>query len=135
MAQAAPKISQKDGRPSQPHVARDHSPAITEAAPSGSDLDPFTQGYVEALLSGWIKSGEFGDEGSDTFGSYDFSDLAPEALAAILRDCAAQGDNHASTESGKAFWAYRQAGKYPWAFPPLTPYLGDDGRVYLREAA
>ena len=96
-----------------------------------SDLTPFCQGYIEAMFAG---------------GSWDlgrFSDLAPATLQRIIGDCeAALADrlcaftNH--PESGAMFWRERQAnqlnGMHPH-FPPLTPYLGDDGLIYLREAA
>lgn len=61
-----------------------------------------------------------------------FSDLAPETLARIREDCAAYRQrllpsdlNHA--RYGEGFWIDRQrAGSH---FPPLTLYLGDDGKV------
>jgi hypothetical protein len=70
-----------------------------------------------------------------------FDMWAPETLAAILRDCEARmadqprlGDK---ARDGTLFWADRQAGFACTGdgepIPPLTPYLGDDGRVYLRE--
>ena len=70
-----------------------------------------------------------------------FSMWSPEALALILRDCeAASGPPHpravvgAANAAGRLFWYTRQHGKLP-SFPPLTPYLADDGKVCLKEAA
>lgn len=68
-----------------------------------------------------------------------FSDLAPETLAAILRDCEAflktPGQSNRDGD-GRSFWALRQKGLYAHiGFPPLNPYLGDDGKVYLRKTA
>jgi hypothetical protein len=103
-------------------------------------LDPFTQGYVEALFA---STGHHGDllTGRIADGMRNrFSDFAPETLAAILQDCerysAAYCDADVARrypENGRQFWADRQAGKSR-SFPPITPYLGDDGEVYLREA-
>jgi hypothetical protein len=40
------------------------------------------------------------------------------------------------TYSGVAFWKDRQAGRWTSALiPPQNPYLADDGKVHLREAA
>jgi hypothetical protein len=104
---------------------------------SWDGLDAFAQGYVEALLSP-------SDDRTRTYqvGSVEvhrrparFSDLAGETLAAILKDCAVAasilGRNHLA-EDGAWFWndGQRQPG-----FPPLTPEIRDDGRVYLRGAA
>jgi hypothetical protein len=68
-----------------------------------------------------------------------FSDLAPETLAAILKDCEAlsvtiEGEFEPDSEDGDHAWKVRQSGLWG-AYPPLTPYLGDDGKVYLREAS
>lgn len=66
------------------------------------DLDAFTQGYIEALFFTESAPGvtteewqatEDHDEGSIP-GDVGFSDLAPDALASIIEDCAAfQRDN------------------------------------------
>lgn len=110
-----------------------------------SDLTPFTQGYVEALLRslGWSDAnGEPG--GHKDYAA--FSDLAPETLARIIEDCTeftGRAFTFAETaEAGSQCWAMQQA-RWPGysgqavlrgRFPPLTPYLGDDGKVYLRES-
>lgn len=100
------------------------------------DLDAFTQGYVEALLKsvgdltcriGW---GQL---------VVRFSDLAPETRAAILKDCTAWVERYPhlrdSRFAGDDFWRSRQRGYWiAQAFRPLTATLGDDGKVYLREA-
>jgi hypothetical protein len=73
-----------------------------------------------------------------------FRDIAPETLALILRDCTNYGHGYSTNakwrerpNAGADFWRQRQQGLYGEgrgnAFPPLTPCLGDDGKVYLRE--
>lgn len=113
-----------------------------------SDLDPFTQGYVEALLRA------ANDVAWPAYGSKPpppsildvrFSDLAPETLAAILKDCAdfyggevkplPGSFNQSTAMDGRLFWIVRQDGGYPVKFPPLTVFLGDDGLIYLRAEA
>jgi len=111
-----------------------------------SDLDPFTQGYIEALFASVFTP--FEPQGENPFRLRDpkrwrfvgFSDLAPEALALILKDCAAilgsRGvTDGANIQTGRNTWNLRQRGY--WAsegFPPLTPYLRDDGKVDLKES-
>lgn len=110
-------------------------------------LDPFTQGYTEASWREWgrLHPGKVYGSLLRPFG---FSDLAPETLAVILRDCAAfrvENFTWTNAKAGRTFWDLRQEGfperyflsaarRTSEAFPPLTPYLGDDGKVYLREA-
>lgn len=106
-----------------------------------SDLYPFTQGYTEAAARAfwlWLLCGSGGHSEAHAAEIVAFRNWAPETLAAILRDCAAaqeagwrsvSGDDAFSL--GKAFWTTRQLSRAD-AFPPLTPYLGDDGKVYLR---
>lgn len=112
----------------------------------------FTQGYIEALMRSawgsvefivewWDKRGAYGDKGPLAF-----SDLARETLAWIMEDCAKIADLIAGLDhrDGKDIWTSRCRG-FPGPgtlaeymrtnFPPLTPYLGDDGKVYLREAS
>jgi len=101
------------------------------------DLSPFAQGYVEAIFASLLAVREAG--AGKHFINYGFSDLSPETLALILRDCEAWRSCYPAVENeakaGAAFWELRtkQFVKRP-DFPPLTPYLGDDGKVYLREA-
>lgn len=91
-------------------------------------LDAFTQGYIEALF--------FTQQNDRGHGAASFSDLAPETLAAILRDCAAYPEvglmfpEVARTNDGHTFWEMRQAGGFS-DFPPLTLYLGGDGKVHV----
>lgn len=93
-------------------------------------LDPFTQGYVEALFNGWITEPGWGDRPLEHFA---FSDLASETLEVILKDCATFKD--ARPFDGKLFWDQRQRGQWTvQGFPPVVPYLGDDGKIYLLEA-
>lgn len=72
---------------------------------------------------------------------FGFSDLSPEALALILRDCEAYeasgrvvGLWRGDADQGAHFWRWRSQAADA-AFPPLTPYLSDEGKVCLREAA
>jgi hypothetical protein len=115
-----------------------------ETSPSGFYLDPFTQGYVEAALefaaSGKIVPHNWYRGPNNICARYD--SLAPETLARIMADCAKVSRlpewkitrQSPDVGAGKWFWRERQQGDLA-DFPPLTPYLGDDGRVYLREAA
>jgi hypothetical protein len=97
---------------------------------SWHNLDPFTQGYVEALLRvapEWVRCGAVAGPHE---GYCAFSDLSPEALAVILKDC--EMVRVMWHGKGQDFWRLRQEGGWP-GFPPLTVYLGDDGKVRLRE--
>jgi hypothetical protein len=103
-----------------------------------SDLDPFTQGYVEAFLRDcWSRRMR------DVHGGLwpvkpAFSDLSPETLARIVEDCAeikdAEPHDIWTKGDGEAFWRDRNDGCH-LGVQPLTAYLGDDGKVYLREAS
>lgn len=91
-----------------------------------SDLDRFTQGYVEALMGSPLTlRGPLPKWPG-------FSDLAPETLARIMEDCATylrtrippfQGH-----DNGAWVWTERQVGHLP-DLPPLTVILCDDGKV------
>lgn len=110
-----------------------------------SDLDAFTQGYVEALFaSRWdcprCAASKFT---CDTHFRLGFADLAPEALALILDDCAVVQAKwpewSARDMAGQDFWRERQDTRLGsdgqwgvYGLPPLTPTLGDDGKVYLQ---
>ena len=124
-----------------------------------SALDPFMQGYVGgASVStgpivkcrsygcngrGYVSENNRSDnpcKGCGTTGKqpFAFSDLAPETLARIVEDCAtrmAERPRLGSEKDGEHFWRARQRGTWEATFPPLTVYLGDDGKVYLREAS
>ena len=130
----------------------------TEDGFTFSDLDLFTQGYIEALF--FTSEGpEEGELGNDT----SFADLAPEALAMIRRDCTEFQAEHANlleeafardydeAQAGRDFWFTRNGhGVGYWDRGPLEAdalggalteaahdagsidaYLGDDGLVYL----
>lgn len=143
------------------------------------DLDPFTQGYIEALF--FTEEERLCEEsdgarhmpdvvintatmesrfvGGDSFG---FSDLAPDALARIIADCAAFQRDNAETlaeayardydveQAGRDYWFTRNGhGVGFWdrealdaeglgerlsaacRYSEVSPYLGDDGKVYL----
>lgn len=102
------------------------------------DLSPFAQGYVEAamLATEWPDPNEGFGPSSSVIG---FDWLAPETLAAMLRDCEAAERSRVAfftgeQGGGRMFWELRQNGAFP-AYPPLTLYLRDDGRIYQRPAA
>lgn len=103
-----------------------------------SDLDAFTQGYVEAMLH---PTEVLHYSLTDRFAG--FSDLAPETLTRIIADCAAVtkrvADRLLPVMFGGTFWMQRAAG-FPhvgaedrgWCvahFPRLTVQLSDDGKV------
>jgi hypothetical protein len=115
---------------------------------SWSDLSPFVQGYVEAMFADqtevWFDRPSL-SSGTGVIRYVGFSDLAPETLALILLDCeawlrerddwyGAVRHNWRTAEKGEDFWGSRNGGAWT-NFPPLTPYLGDDGKVYLQEGA
>lgn len=101
-----------------------------------SDLSPFEQGYVEALLR------SYSDTLTEGLGEplmVGFSDLDPEALAMSLRDCEAMEADWPlqaqPADLGATYWREQQRGALATkGFPPLTVYLGDDGRVQIRAA-
>ena len=103
-----------------------------------SDLTPFMQGYVEAMLQ---PHEALHYSLTDRFAG--FSDLAPETLARIIADCEAyQAAHHSALEGldgprrpdsthqkdGAMFWHWRNK---PGAisYSPLTVTLGDDGKI------
>lgn len=110
------------------------------------DLSPFVQGYVEALFAHCY------DRQSAQRGGYNcvadeadygpgaplgFADLAPETLARIIEDCRIASElpcyrqTPSQTYAGRVFWLERQSG-FPPNFPPITVYLGDDGKVWFQ---
>lgn len=122
-----------------------------------SDLSPFAQGYVEALFASFERwpSTTFGDakypalpnvSGHGVTIGLGFSDLSPEALALIIRDCeralrtSLWGN---SVRDGRLFWSERTEELFSgfWGgqqtllcetlFPPLRPFLNEDGKVCL----
>lgn len=124
---------------------------MSEQAPTWSDLDAFTQGYVEALFASeqaelWEDAGYKPASRDDprVNEQWGFPDLAPETLARIIEDCAQfvaahAAEGFADEQAGRDFWAARPDGWHDAigaipGFPPLTAHLGDDGKVYLRES-
>ena len=90
-----------------------------------SDLSPFAQGYVEALMTDPTIGHRIYGLGRA------FRYLAPEPLARIIADCEAgngEGGTHPSAAEGRAFYDARQAAELN-RFPPLTVQLCDDGKV------
>lgn len=114
------------------------------------NLDQFTQAFIDALM--WS---EVDEHGEPIDRNYSVSDLAPETLARIVKDCAefqaANGSEMANypdsmtghdfcltrNHHGAGFWD----GDYPEAegkaltaaaheFPELSLYVGDDGKLY-----
>lgn len=109
---------------------------------SWCDLTPFAQGYVEAMLGSRVAVKSPVDGRPLVLG---FRHLAPATLARIIEDCEAQQCLMRSMqkldgmpddlwrEAGRRWWPARQLGGDN-DFPPLTPYLADDGLIYFREA-
>ena len=121
-----------------------------------SDLDPFTQGYGEAAarelyerLISDICEGEparLAHAERVAAEAVAFRNWSPEALALILRDCAAVRKQFSgvrlTAKHGPEFFASRQNGFRVGAdvfhgstlkadFPPLTVSLSDEGKVVL----
>lgn len=111
------------------------------------DLSPFEQGYVEAMKNDRRMLSYFDDARMLDWHDWAFSDLAPETLSVIRRDCAALVSPPyvfaSGAEAGRFCWEWRQRG---WrntsggptlreTFPPLTIYLGDDGLVCFKETS
>lgn len=117
-------------------LPRPHSEGSTQTY--WSDLSPFAQGYVEALLESFRPDPYKG--WAPTFPKrFGFSDLAPETLARIIADCEAflafgrklnqkEASPVPTFNWGATFWDYRQRDRWR-EFPPLTVQLGDDGKV------
>lgn len=121
------------------------------------DLDEFTMAYVIAAL--WSSNDDDGDPLEDNYG---VEDLAPEALATIIRECqqfqAQHGipqysdSRHSDAEkAGHDFWLTRNGhGSGFWdrdelseddqdkytqaakAFGECDLYVGDDGKLYIQ---
>lgn len=101
----------------------------------------FAQGYIEAALR------EFADGEGNIFQGNGrwaaFTSLAPETLAAMLKDCeadvevgrrlnlAGNTEDRTSAKAGRTFWDERQSGSL-FDCPPVTLHLGDDGLIYLQ---
>lgn len=101
---------------------------VASATVKWSDLDAFTQGYIEALFFTSKPVWEDGVTEEDAQQAYDdmvealgFSDLAPEALARIIDDCA-------KFQAGAAMTAMQAApGDAARNFPPgPTIHAGRD---------
>jgi hypothetical protein len=89
------------------------------------DLTPFAAGYVEAALR------EAHTKGLQNFFTGEpppFRSLAPATLAAMLKDCEAWHPNALDNMSAAM-------GAELWRHSKRTLYLGDDAKVYQREAA
>jgi len=118
-------------RPRAKHM--DHAfPALT----IWSDLSPFTQGYVEAMFEELWRTA--GSGLAHQINVSRFRHLAPETLARIMEDCAwfmaldRRPGWLLTNENGHAFWHARQGIQVLGGWVAITPYLGDDGKVYLR---
>lgn len=104
-------------------------------------LSPFVQGYVRALYETANLRLAFRTSYGEHHRPAQFSDLAPEALALILEDCAnfenfTSGLGFKTGEvEGRRFWNGRAKGQLTgaWgaAFPPLRVYLDDAGKVQI----
>lgn len=111
-------------------------------------LDTFTRAYLECAL--WSST----DDETPLDRDHDITDIADEAVAKAIADCAAfrdkAGDMLAEWDAGKAgfnFWLTRNGhGAGFWdcstingdaltavaeTFSETDAYIGDDGRIYL----
>jgi hypothetical protein len=111
-------------------------------APQSFDSLPrFAQGYIKAMALVGVPRRIIGLGDFKAKVQFRFSDLAPETLARIADDCGrfvACGHkpfdpDRDDFDQGRDFWAERQRNGHHAEFPRLIPYLGDDGKVYLRE--
>jgi hypothetical protein len=118
-----------------------------------SDLTPFEQGYIQAAFaSAAIMRANERNPAEPLRPAYRdarFSDLAPETLAAILKDCEAVekrvADRLLVNLSGAQFWEQRQrrfagicAEDRGWGvafFTAAALSLGDDGKIHQQAAA
>lgn len=104
------------------------------------DLSPFAQGCVEALFA----SIEYPAAQDTRYLDKGFSDLSPEALAMILRDCELFLNRHpgwVTRGGGSLFWKGRHDQEERSSgslfsdtlrdFPPLRVSLDDAGKVQL----
>lgn len=98
-----------------------------------SDLSPFAQGYVEALMTDPTIGHRIYGLGRA------FRYLAPETLSRIIADCEGYQRRHADLigisvhpeglpRLGRLFWINRQNGSVA-SMPSLTVQLGEDGKV------
>ena len=99
------------------------------------DLTPFAQGYVEAMFSDLGRTLIVRNRVGEIVG---FRHLAPATVERIIADCERFGElpvgEHGLSEAGITFWQARQWGYLRHdKFPPLVPYLSDDGLIMLRE--
>lgn len=84
-----------------------------ESSESYDSCDEFTQGFIEALLftAPTGDSGDSEDSGEDLTGA-GVNELAPEALAAIKRDCAKFQTDNAALLAAVDGAAYSGSAKY-----------------------
>lgn len=118
-------------------------------------LDAFTRAYIECAL--WSSTDNSREDGGDPLdANYSVGDIAPEALAEIIEDCAAfqrdQGnvfaDGWTDEQAGHDFWLTRNghgAGFWDRGQGPVGSsltaaakvyggvdiYVGDDGLLYV----
>lgn len=118
------------------------------------ELDPFTQGFLEAAL--FSTNDQSREDGGDPLDeSYSISDFDPQAVAALARQCADFQEQNAAelegfdpSEAGADFWFTRCGhgvgfwdGDYPEPqatrlteaserFGNVDLYVGDDGVIY-----
>lgn len=142
-------------------------PAIDGGVYYFTELEPFKQGYVEAAFAevarcpdvshgghrfgGSLKDGRvqscercgipIDGMGGKNLPQLAFHMLAPETLAAMVKDCerfarrrpaSYNGDN--ASAFGRLFWGNRQASCYDRfpCFPSLTIFVDDDGLIRTR---
>lgn len=110
-----------------------------------SDLTPFCQGYVEAM---WQSVRELRRDAEDAkqinLDDLGFRHLAGDTLKRIVEDCGrfvtysrdvcGVDGYEQSPSDGRWFWDARQRGEWSdKGYPVLTPFLSDEGLIFLKE--
>jgi len=130
------------------HLPKDNTTTINT-----TELETFIQAYVEAMFFTDISN----PDNEEEFGEKGIEDFAPSTRERILQDCKAfYTSNHAFIkdhleQAGHDFWLTRNGhGAGFWDreeiygaqeaamlthgskfFPEISPYVGDDGLIYL----
>lgn len=109
-----------------------------------SDLSPFEQGHVEAMFAGITHATLNGPSDMlpgyrcDTYRGVAFSDVAPETLERIRKDCERYAASigwrldDLGAGAGRIFCKHCQEGARVPAFVPQTPFLDSNGKVRFR---
>jgi hypothetical protein len=99
------------------------------------DLTPLAQGYITAMLRDWVSRVDANRSQRSVYlrpSVVSFTDLAPETLATILKDCEAALPFYRGRDefTGALFWRDRQEGRViPRRFGPLHLNTNPTGRI------